>query len=243
MSRPVLVTGASRGVGRAIVRRLVAGGRHVHGVYRRREDAAQSLLGTVGEGLDLHRADLGDPEAISGLVATLRDECGPLDGVVLCAGTSHRGNLDDPHGDPDPLVEQLRVNLEGPLRLLRSLLQTNLLPGDTSVVAIGSNLGHRGLAGKVAYAAAKGGLEGAVRSLAHELGPRGIRVNAVAPGLLRTDMTAAIGAEGFDAYAAEVPLRRVGEATDVAPLVEFLLGADAAYITGQVIDVDGGWSS
>jgi 3-oxoacyl-[acyl-carrier protein] reductase len=131
--------------------------------------------------------------------------------------------------------------LQAPLVLLRALLLEERLAPGASVVVITSNLAHRGAYDRVAYSASKAGLEGAVRSLARELGPRGIRVNAVAPGLLDTDMTHEVGPDGFESYAQEVPLGRVGLASDISPLVAFLLGPGSDYITGQVIDVDGGW--
>jgi 3-oxoacyl-[acyl-carrier protein] reductase len=146
-------------------------------------------------------------------------------------------------GTADPLIDQLHTNLHAPLLLLRGLLRERSLLSPASVVVVTSNLARRGIPDMVAYSAAKAGLEGAVRALAHELGPRGIRVNAVAPGLLRTSMSSSVGEKGYSDYAETVPLRRVGEPLDVTPLIGFLLGEGARYITGQVIDVDGGWAA
>lgn len=237
----VLITGVTRGVGEAIARTMSVEEWQITGVYRRRHDRAKELEKELGRGISTVACDLADGASVDELS---RQWEGEFDGVVLNAGVTHRASfVEDSVDDVDPLVAQLELDLLAPLRLLRTLLRGRQVADGASVVFIGSNLARRGLAGKVVYAAAKAGLEGACRGLARELGPAGIRVNCVSPGLLATDMTADLGSAGYESYAKEVPLGRVGEARDVAGVVRFLLGDDAQYVSGQVIYVDGGWSA
>ncbi|MCA9631151.1 MAG: SDR family oxidoreductase [Myxococcales bacterium] len=253
----VLVTGASRGIGKAICARLILQG-DVVGVYRDNHAAASALsdeLAGSAHSLSLLACDLVDPAARDQLPRRLGALEQKLSGVVLNAGVARyapfagdasrpgEGALSDAATRLDPLLEELRSNLEAPLALLQTLLRSELILDGASLVFISSNLARHALAGHVGYASAKAGLEAAVKQLCAELAPRGIRVNAVAPGLIRTDMTSHMSEAELARYALEVPLGRAGVPEDVARCVAFFLSEQSAYVSGQVLDVDGGWGS
>ncbi len=258
MSR-ILITGASRGIGRACLERLHRNGATVIGGRSGNRDespyfAENGKGGAVGgASVSFVAGDLREPSTILAYV----DAAGPrgLTGIVLNAGVAHDAPFDalaieqvapgtatrsSTRIDDDPLDLHIDLDLLAPLKLLRALLRADALAKPCSVVLISSNVVRQALVGKLAYTVAKAGIESATRGLARELGPREIRVNAVAPGLIRTDMTSNRSGSFLEQYAAGVPLGRVGEPEDIAAVVAFLLSEDARYVTGQIVDVDGG---
>jgi NAD(P)-dependent dehydrogenase (short-subunit alcohol dehydrogenase family) len=234
--RRILVTGASSGIGRAIARRCAAEGARVLATGRR-ADALDDL-----DGVRRYACDLLEPGAPEACVAEGVDRLGGLDGVVHAAGTVLRGQ--DPRASSDDEIDGiLRANLALPQRVARAALGS--LGRGGSLVLISSQLARIGAPGYASYCAAKGGVDALVRSLAVDVGPDGIRVNAVAPGLVRTPM-AYYGRDNFDdlvpAIAAAHPLRRIGEPEDIAGPVAFLLSEASAWLTGQTVVVDGGYT-
>ncbi len=234
--RRILVTGASSGIGRAVAQLLVAAGARVLATGRRAE-ALEEL-----DGVRRFVSDLRDPGAPEACVAEGVDKLGGLDGVVHAAGTLVRGQ--DPRSSSDEEIDGILLdNLGVPQRIARAAL--GALGQGGSLVLVSSQLAHIGAPGYSSYCAAKGGIESLVRALAVEVGPDGIRVNAVAPGVVQTPM-AYRGRENFDelvpAIAERHPLRRIGQADDIAGPVAFLLSDAARWMTGQTIVVDGGYT-
>jgi 3-oxoacyl-[acyl-carrier protein] reductase len=236
-----LVTGASRGIGAAIATGLARAGFDVAVNYAGDEAGATATAEAVtvlGRRAAVLRADVSDEAAAAALVERAEEELGPLDAVVLNAGITRDGLAVRMKAEDWRAV--IDTNLSGAFFVARPALRGMLRRRAGSIVAISSVVGITGNAGQVNYAAAKAGMLGMVRSLAREAGSRGVRVNAVAPGYISTDMTAGLTDEQRGAVLAATPLGRLGEPEDVASAVAFLVSDAAAFITGAVLSVNGG---
>ena len=232
-----LVIGASRGIGRAVALELAARGCKVLLHYNRSEIEAKQLaeeLASSGIEPKVFQFDVADATSCElALASELSDR--PLDVLVYCAGTVQYA----------PIVRMrvsdyertIATNLTGFFNVTRPTVRGMMRQRSGSIVAIGSVVGRSGLDCAGPYCATKAGLVGAVRSLAKELGPFGIRANVVAPGWIVTDMTRN---RSFDSVATRVPLGRPGNVDEVAKVVSFLCSRDASYVTGGVVDVSGG---
>lgn len=238
--RVAIVTGASRGIGRAISARLAREGRHVVLVSRSAGPLEEVRAGIAdgGGSASVLAIDVGDGAALARGIEGVAAEFGRVDILVNNAGIT-RDNLILRMSDEE-WDEVIRVDLTSAFVAIRAASRPMMKGRFGRIVNIASTSGVMGNAGQANYASAKAGLIGLTKTVARELGSKGITANVVAPGFVETDMTAKLPPDLRDQYAAQVPVRRLGQAEDIATAVSYVSSDDAGYLTGQVICVDGG---
>jgi 3-oxoacyl-[acyl-carrier protein] reductase len=238
--RVAIVTGASQGIGETIARDLAAEGAAVVLVdiqMDKLESVVRSIVDAGGRA-EAHQADVADTAAAERIAAAVAAAHGRIDHLINNAGITRDGLLMRMKEEDWDAV--LRVNLKGTFSFSRAVLRTMIAARYGRIVNMASVAGLMGNAGQANYSASKAGVIAFARSLAREVGSRGITVNAVAPGFIATAMTDALPEDVRKAYLEIIPLKRFGLPKDVSSAVQFLLSDDAAYITGQVISVNGG---
>lgn len=242
MTKVALVTGGSRGIGRAVALDLAARGNRVAvNCYAGNEDDAAEVLGEIvavgGEGITV-QADVSDPDEVDFLFAKVTDQLGPVDILVNNAGITRDGLL--LRMDTSDWDAVISTNLRSVYLCSKAALRPMVRSRWGRIISISSVAGISGNAGQANYAASKAGVIGFTKSAAKEVGSRGVTVNAVAPGFIDTVMTRSLPDDVREAASGAIALGRFGLATEVASAVGYLASDEAAYITGQVLVVDGG---
>ena len=237
IGRTALVTGSTRGIGRAIAESLAEAGARV-AVVGRDQARATEAAAAIGNGARGFAADVGDVASILAMVEAVEKEFGQIDILVNNAGLTRDNILFRIKDDDWDAV--LDANLRGAFVAIRAVARGMIKRRWGRIINIASVVGITGNRGQANYAASKAGLIGLTKSVAKELGSRNVLVNAVAPGFIETDLTAAMKAEARAALAGQIPLERLGTPRDIAGVVTFLASEHAAYLTGQTLVVDGG---
>lgn len=236
-----LVTGATRGIGKAIAEGFAAQGAHVAFTYRSSVEKAKALEAALkSQGVDAkgYQTDAADFEGIQKTLGEILEKFGRLDVVVNNAGITQDNLL--LRMSEDQWNQVIQTNLNSVFYTTKTLLRPMLKQRSGSFINISSVVGLTGNAGQANYAASKAGMVGFTKSIAKEIGSRGIRANVVAPGFIATEMTAELPEKELNTWLQGIPLKRAGEPEDVANLCVFLASDMSAYITGQVFNVDGG---
>ena len=241
MRRIALISGGSRGIGAACVRAFAQDGYAVVFLYNRSAGKAEALVQALrSEGRDVtaYPCDVSDPQQVAATVADILRTFRRIDVLVNCAGIAHIGLFTDM--TEDEWDRLFAVNVRSAFSLTKAVLPGMISARKGSIVNVSSMWGEVGASCEVAYSAAKAALIGLTKALAKEVGPSGVRVNCVTPGVIDTDMNAQLLAEDRAALADETPLGRIGTAEEVAKAILFLCGEGASFITGQVLGVSGG---
>ncbi len=227
----VVITGGSRGIGAAAVERFAARGDRVYFLYERNHDAAMDLARRTGATPIC--CDVSD----GGAVRAVFDALPPVDILILCAGISRMGLMS--HTDEAQWDRLFAVNVKGVYHCVNAAMPGFLQNHSGCVITVSSMWGQVGASCEVAYSATKGAVIAMTKALAKELGPSGIRVNCVAPGLILTDMCAELDEDTLDVIREDTPVGRLGEPVDVAKAMEYL--AEAEFVTGHILSVNGGY--
>jgi len=241
MNKVALVTGASRGIGRAIALKLAQDGFNVMINYAGNQTLATEVkteCEALGVKAAIFQANIGNKEEVANLISATVDEFGAIDVLINNAGIT-RDNLILRMSDED-FDEVIDVNLKGVFYLTKVTSKLMFKKRSGKIINITSVSGVTGNVGQANYAASKAGVIGLTKTIAKELAPRGIQVNAVAPGFIQTDMTDVLGDDLKAKIQETIPLKRLGKPVDIANMVAFLASEQANYITGQVLHVDGG---
>lgn len=239
--KTALVTGASKGIGKGIATRLAEHGAHVAFTYLSSVEKGLALeqeLQKFGTRIKGYRSDASDFKAAEELINAVVSDFGGLDIVVNNAGITRDGLL--MRMSEENFNEVLRTNLNSVFNITRACQRPMLKQRSGSIINMSSVVGVKGNAGQANYAASKAGIIGFTKSIALELGSRNIRCNAIAPGFIETEMTAALTDETIKQWRESIPMKRGGTPDDIANCVIFLASDLSSYITGQVIQVDGG---
>ena len=234
----VLVTGGSRGIGRAIVEAFTENGCSVSFVYEKNDGAADAT--ELATGAVAIKCDISDPEMAESAVYSAVDAMGGVDIVINNAAISKIGLFTEM--SDDEWGQMMGVNLSGAFYVTREASKYMIVQQYGTIINIGSMWGKTGASCEVAYSATKAGLRGFTMALAKELGPSGITVNCIEPGVIDTEMNSSLGGGAIDALIDETPLCRIGKPVDVANAALFLASNGASFITGQTLGVDGGYA-